>query len=62
MATDLPAILLRLTIIFTDSSQNSEKVYGESITIYKVNELDEMPFIGEHYLNICLNKNNRNNL
>lgn len=42
-------------------SQNSEKVYGESITIYKVNELDEMNFIEEPYLTIYLNKNNRNN-
>jgi|WetSurMetagenome_2_1015567.scaffolds.fasta_scaffold68283_1 hypothetical protein len=42
-------------------SQNSEKVYGESITISKVIELDEMNFIEEPYLTICININNKNN-
>ena len=34
-------------------SQNSEKDYGESITINKVNELNEMNVVEEPYMTIC---------
>jgi hypothetical protein len=42
-------------------SQNCKKEYGESITINKVTELNEINVIEESYLNICINKKNRYN-
>jgi hypothetical protein len=42
-------------------TQNCEKEYGESITIYKLTELNEMTVSEEPYMNICINKGNRYN-
>jgi len=42
-------------------SQNCEKEYGESITINKITELNEINVVEEPYLSICINKKNRYN-
>jgi hypothetical protein len=42
-------------------SQNCENDYGESITINKVSELNEINFIEEPYMSICINTKNKNN-
>lgn len=46
---------------FYRPSQNCEKMYGESITINKVIELNEINFIEEPYMTICINTKNKNN-
>lgn len=40
-------------------AQNCKNEYGESITIYKVTELNEYSVVEEPYLDICINKKNR---
>jgi len=42
-------------------TQNCEKEYGESITINKVTELNELNVVEELYMTICINKRNMNN-
>jgi hypothetical protein len=42
-------------------SQNCKNEYGESITINRVTELNEINVVEEPYLTICINKNNRHN-
>ena len=40
-------------------TQNCKKEYGESITINKVTELNEINVVEEPYMTICINKKNR---
>lgn len=47
--------------IFYRPSQNCLKEYGESITINKVTELNEINYIEEPYMTICINSKNKNN-
>jgi hypothetical protein len=47
-------------IIFRPT-QNCKKKYGESITINKVTELNEINVVEEPYLTICINKKKREN-
>ena len=42
-------------------SQNCQKEYGESITINKVTELNEINVVEEPYMTISINKKNRSN-
>ena len=42
-------------------TQNCLKEYGESITVNKVTELNEINFIEEPYMTICINKENKKN-
>ena len=42
-------------------TQNCERLYGESITINKVTELNEINVVEEPYMTICINKKNRYN-
>lgn len=42
-------------------TQNCERLYGESITINKVTELNELNVVEEPYMTICINKKNRYN-
>jgi len=42
-------------------AQNCKKQYGESITIYKITELNENNVDEEPYMNICINGKNRSN-
>lgn len=42
-------------------TQNCENQYGESITITKITELNELNVVEEPYMIICINKKNRNN-
>ena len=42
-------------------SQNCKKEYGESITINKVTELNEISVVEEPYMNLCINKKNKKN-
>lgn len=42
-------------------TQNCENQYGESITINKITELNELNVVEEPYMTICIDKKNRNN-
>ncbi len=42
-------------------AQNCEKEYGDSITIYKINELNDKRVSEEPYMNIEINRSNRHN-
>jgi hypothetical protein len=42
-------------------SQNCLRDYGESITINKVTELNEINFNEERYMNVCINRKNKYN-
>jgi hypothetical protein len=43
-------------------AQNCERLYGESITINKITELNEINIAEEPYLNININRKNKSNL
>jgi len=42
-------------------TQNCKNEYGESITINKITELNEINIVEEPYLDICINKSNKHN-
>ena len=42
-------------------AQNCAKGYGESITIYKLAELNELSIVEEAYMTITINRNNKHN-
>jgi hypothetical protein len=42
-------------------SQNCQNLYGESITINKITELNKISVVEEPYMTICINRRNRSN-
>ena len=61
MARGVPANLLRVDGEIYRPSQNCEHTYGESITLHKVNVLDEFYYDEEPYMKISIDKKNKKN-